>query len=429
VNPSPTAIISPARSGIESRAWLLLCLLLGFVANGVLYATAFGIAQWPYDKQGYLIGRDHANIMVATTMFLEGRFAAIHDRALYMQEIARHFGAFYSFQVWSYPPSTALFYAPLTVFGLYSGLFLFLLAGTTALSLTVFMQLRGFRQSLGLALLSGLALVFSPASFINAVLGQNGLITAFLLVMAVLLVEKRPVLAGLALGLMVLKPHLAVIIGLVFLARGAWRGLAVAALTGLGIVLISVLAFGFEPWRLYLSETVPYQGFIIRRFLGFFTYVLISPYAAFRFIGAGHGLALTFQITLSLAIAVMVVLAARRLRNQVDLLILAALGTVLVLPYVYAYDMPLVTAALLIDTMRHERIGRGQAIINGLVFLSPATALFSKLGDPALPVEPAILLIAFIMRFHHLMKGEKAAGAAAALNGPETVSFSARSDR
>lgn len=401
MNPTDTQ-----RFGINTAQWLVLCLILGLIANSVLYATAFGIAQWPHDKQGYLVGRDHANIMVATRMFLEGRFAEIHDRALYMQEIARQFGASYSFQVWSYPPSTALFYAPLTLVGLYQGLALFLLLGSTALGLTVFLRLIGLGRSLGLALLSVLALVLSPASFINAVLGQNGLITGFLLIVAVLLVEKRPVLAGVALGLMVLKPHLAVIAGLVFLGRGAWRGLAIAALTGLGVVLISLLAFGFEPWRLYLSETVPYQGFIIRRFLGFFTYVLISPYAGLRFIGAWHGLAMALQIALSISVAVMVVLAARRLRNPVGMLMLAALGTMLALPYVYAYDMPFVTAALLIDTMRHERISKARAILDGLVFLSPATALFSKLGTPALPFEPAILLIAFIMRFHHLMKAQ-----------------------
>ena len=73
------------------------------------------------------------------------------------------------------------------------------------------------------------ALLAAPAVFINAVGGQNGTWTAALFGGGLSLLERRPLLAGGLLGLLIYKPQLALLIPVALLAGRHWRAFAAAA--------------------------------------------------------------------------------------------------------------------------------------------------------------------------------------------------------
>src|SRR3546814_16331144 len=70
----------------------------------------------------------------------------------------------------------------------------------------------------------------------------------------VLLLERRPWLAGALFGCLTLKPHLALLIPLVLAARGLWRPFVAAGLTSVGLVALSAAVFGLERWQAFFAN-------------------------------------------------------------------------------------------------------------------------------------------------------------------------------
>lgn len=86
-----------------------------------------------------------------------------------------------------------------------------------------------------------------PAAAFSAAAGQNGNLSAALLGAGLWLLPSRPILAGVAFGLMAYKPHLALALPFCLLAGGHQRALLSAALTFAVMIGASVAAFGAEP--------------------------------------------------------------------------------------------------------------------------------------------------------------------------------------
>ena len=75
-----------------------------------------------------------------------------------------------------------------------------------------------------------LALAF-PAVYVNLAHGQNGFLSAALLGGSLLILDQRPKLAGVLIGLLAYKPQFGVLIPLVLIATGRWTVIAAAAAT------------------------------------------------------------------------------------------------------------------------------------------------------------------------------------------------------
>ena len=88
-----------------------------------------------------------------------------------------------------------------------------------------------------------LALAY-PAVFVNFAHGQNGFLIAGLLAGGVLMLDRRPLLAGVLFGMLTLKPHFGLLIPIVLLATGRWRTIAAACATTLLLCGVATLAFG-----------------------------------------------------------------------------------------------------------------------------------------------------------------------------------------
>ena len=110
-----------------------------------------------------------------------------------------------------------------------------------------------FRQVLKGAV-AMLCLAAFPGLWLNFVDGQNGFLTAALAAGVILCMKRRPVLAGVLLGLLTMKPHLVLLFVVGLVAVRAWRTLAVAAATAAGVTAAGVGVLGVGTLKAWLGS-------------------------------------------------------------------------------------------------------------------------------------------------------------------------------
>lgn len=146
---------------------------------------------------------------------------------------------------WQYPPHASLIFSPI-------GYLPFLLAYALwcGLGLTVFTTVLISIGLKGRFLLAVLAMTPVMIALIN---GQNALFTGSLLLVAVFYAKPKPILAGLAAGLLTIKPQLGVLLPIFFLASGHWRAFLVAAIVSILLCGWSYLVVGAEGWTAFFT--------------------------------------------------------------------------------------------------------------------------------------------------------------------------------
>jgi len=118
----------------------------------------------------------------------------------------------------------------------------------------------------------------SPFAAWNFLIGQNGFLTASLLGASLLLLERRPVLAGVFIGCLTYKPQFGILLPVALIAARQWRACVSAAVTAIFLVAASAAAFGVDGWLAFPraifaqgSETMftsPDWGFLLQTFYG-----------------------------------------------------------------------------------------------------------------------------------------------------------------
>jgi hypothetical protein len=239
-----------------------------------------------------------------------------------------------------------------------------------------------------------------PAVLSNIGFGQNAFLTASLFAGATLLVDKRPVVAGLLFGALVYKPHFGLLVPLALVAGGNWRAFGAAAVSALTLVLLSALLFGVESWQGFLAAFAGSHQTYEAGKVDFAAF--ISPWGAMRLIGLSPGAAYLVQATATIAAAGAVV---RAWRGRASLPVRAATliaGTLVALPLALYYDMVLamVAAAWLTRAALVGGFKPWEKTILALLFVAPlmtrgiGTALHIPLGFLAV----LILLVLCIKR-------------------------------
>lgn len=100
-----------------------------------------------------------------------------------------------------------------------------------------------------------LPLLAFPSVFWTMGLGQNAFLTAALFGGALLLIDRRPMLAGMLFGLLCYKPHFGLLIPVALVAGGRWRAFIGAATAGAALVALSIAFFGWQTWQDFLTLT------------------------------------------------------------------------------------------------------------------------------------------------------------------------------
>ena len=149
-----------------------------------------------------------------------------------------------------------------------------------------------------------------PAVLCNFIVGQNGFLSAALLGGALLFIERRPVLAGMLIGLLTYKPHLGLLFPIVLAASGHWRVFIAAGITAALMALVSWRAFGTDTWLAFFGNIGhTSQAFLSDGWADFGK--LQTVFGLTRMLGGAEPLAWTLQGDVALACAAAVALLWR----------------------------------------------------------------------------------------------------------------------
>ena len=235
----------------RERIRLIAIVLLLASSAGFLFLVA--TSHGGVDLADRPLGTDFSNVYAAGTYVLGGNAAAAFDP---VQQFAREraiFGDATQFYGWHYPPYF-LFIAAALAWMPYGAALAVWQAVTLGLYLLVMRaivspssRLRGKGDDLTWLLL---ALAF-PAVLINIGHGQNGFLTAALIGGALVLLDRRPLVAGILTGLLVYKPQYGLMIPIVLAASGRWKCFAAAAATVALLTIATTLTFGASVWHAF----------------------------------------------------------------------------------------------------------------------------------------------------------------------------------
>jgi len=373
---------SPSKQ--KSYVRFILAALAVIVAFKTLWFARFG--GWA-DRE--LADFDAFHI-VAQRIWLGDLDQVYHFKALLKMQMDAAGGAT-GFMPWTYPPQYGLLLAPLAFLHVGVGYLLF----TTA---TLAVYLVTLRAIAGANFAQVLVILF-PAIAITIGCGQNGFLTGALIGLVCLNVEWRQLLAGLALGAMVIKPHLAIAVSLYLLATRRWIALGTAAAVVLGSSLLCTLLFGWQIWTAWLGAIRESASYLEQGFYPLFR--MISAYAALYKAGFPAGAAFWGQASVAALALFAVLLGAARGVSPTFAVGIAAMMSVMISPYAYDYDLPMLgigLALILPDLARMARPGE-RSVIYGLILLAGAYGLvqsarlavqFGQKADPNQHFAPAL---------------------------------------
>lgn len=281
------------------------------------------------DPKGKPLGYDFITFWAASHVGLAGHAVDAYDfRLLFKVEklaVPASNGVF----VWYYPPTYFLIILPLALLPYLTAYWVFVLS-----TLTCYVMV--FRRIAHDSTAMWCLAAFSGA-WMNLFHGQNAFLTAALAGMALLSLEERPALAGVFIGLLAIKPHLALLFPVALIAIRAWRTFFAAAATTLTFTAISTAVVGMASLKACLGS-LSYARIFLQN--GFLPWVKMPTVFAFLRL---LGVPVMAAYIVHAAVAAGAVLAVwRTWRGCSDWQLRGAAlmtATFLISPYLFDYDL------------------------------------------------------------------------------------------
>jgi hypothetical protein len=317
------------------------------------------------DPRGKPVGYDFITFWSGARLALDGRPEAVFDAAAIGAAQHRAVPALGDILfLWHYPPTFLLLVLPLGLLAYPAALAAFVganLALWAGLVRAMFHDKRAW-----------LVAAATPAGLINLLDGQNGFLTAGLAGFALLQLDRRPRLAGMLIGALAIKPHLAALFPVALIAGGRWQTVVSAALTAILLTALGVVAFGTPTALAFLHDLPSLRAIVDGGGLPWAQ--MPSPYVLLLSLRAPPFAAGLAQAAIALG-AALVVWRAWRCGDapfEARAAVLCA-GSVLVSPYLFTYDLTwaaLAIAFLAILGLR-EGFGRGERDILFAAWVAP----------------------------------------------------------
>ena len=332
--------------------------------------------------------RDFAVLWIAARLAWQGQIAALYgdtEQAM----VAAMFGSV-SAGTFYYPPVALLLYLPFGFLSFVNAAIAWV--GTTGAAFTMTVRAIAGRGVIP-------AILAWPAAIICALYGQNGLLLATLMGGAALALDRFPVLAGVLIGCLIYKPHVAVLAPLVLALTGYWRTFFAAAATVILLVAASVLAFGLESWTAFIADLPAAQALYANGVPGFDKFA--SPYAALRLLGASASVAWAGQLVCAAAAVGVLVWLMRRVRDGRAAVAAMVAATGFCVPFLGEYDLPILAipgAWLIAEARRSGWLPFERALLIVLYLAPAAITVASDRGVPLAPLAVGLLLLSVARR-------------------------------
>ncbi len=235
-----------------------------------------------------------------------------------------------------------------------------------------------------------------PATFWNFGQGQNAFLTATLLGVFGLLLDRRPAAAGAALGALCFKPHLGLLAPFALAAAGRWRAFVAAAVSALSLAGLSFLLLGQDTWAAYLAamsgaDATYASGRI--NFAGF-----VSLFGGLRLMHVPIAASYAIQAVVTLACAILVSVVWRKQLPPATRQAVLLAATLLAVPLVLLYDQMIAVLALawLLRSAGRDGLDHWEKLIvvaaYPLALMAPVLALGLR-APVALAVDIALLAL------------------------------------
>lgn len=365
--------------------WCLAAIAVQALVGLVWLTTYKGL----FDPRGMPVGNDFAAFWFAARMALEHPAVDAYDLVLMTQLQHGIWPQLEGMYAWVYPPSFLLL-----VLGF--GLLPYVAAYVTWTGATLVAYLAGLWQNVRDRTSWWLIAAF-PGLWLGLGQGQNQFLTAALGALGLGLLRKHPVWAGVCIGLLAIKPHLALLFPVALLAARAWRTILAAAVTAITVTLVPAAILGWGTlvaWRdsmSWVATAIELKQLPV--------WMFPAPYPWLLSLGVPTVLAWIVQGAISVLAALIVYRLWRPLAKGVGSLALPGsalvLATFLATPYYAMYDLTWLALPLcwLVATGVAKGFRSGEKPLLVLLFLLPYASVIALVVDVQLaPFVLAALL-------------------------------------
>ena len=367
--------------------WLLAAIVVQLLVGLVWLTTYRGL----FDPRGMPIGNDFAAFWFASKMALGRPAVDTYDLVAMTQLQHATWPELVGVYAWVYPPSFLLL-----VLGV--GLLPYLAGYLVWTVTTLAVYLAGLWQNVR-SRTSWWLIVAFPGLWLGLGQGQNQFLTAGLGALGLGLLRKHPVWAGVCIGLLAVKPHLALLFPVALLAARAWRTIAAAAVTAVTVTLVPAAILGWGTLGAWAQSMAWVSTAIQEKHLP--VWMFPAPYPWLLSLGVPVTVAWIVQGAISVAVAVVVYrlwrpLAGGALRetSAASIALPASalvLATFLATPYYAMYDLTLLALPLcwLVANGLERGWRRGERALLVLLFLLPYASVIAMVVD--VQIAPFVL--------------------------------------
>jgi alpha-1,2-mannosyltransferase len=174
--------------------------------------------------------------------------------------------------------------------------------------------------------------------------GQNAFLTATLSGAATLLIDRRPLTAGLLLGLLCYKPHFGILVPVALAAGRHWRAFLAASFTIVVLIGLSIVLFGWETWHAYFIAFAGSSGIYTSGRIALAG--MVTPFGGTLLLGFDVQHAYVVQVIATLSMVVLIALLWRHGVSQALRSASLLTATLLAVPVALIYDELLVLVAI-----------------------------------------------------------------------------------
>ena len=288
-------------------------------------------------SNGLPLAADYATFWSASKLALSGKPADVYNIDELHKKQQQSLGSHHRHGVgWYYPPNFLLMVLPLGLMPYLISFFVWII-GTLILYLIVLYRISPHPILFSL-------LLFFPGIYENFMFGQNGFLTGTLLGGGLLLLDSYPVAAGCLLAFLSYKPQFIILVFPALICGRYWKTLAGAFTTSLLMLLISIMAFGYQVWIEYFQVmSIPMKQLEI----GMAQWTIMPTFFA-AVLSAGFGVKAAYLVQGVIMMAVVAGVSwvwcqKTSIASRGAALVL---GTLLFTPYATIYDLAILALPL-----------------------------------------------------------------------------------
>lgn len=309
--------------------------LAGAVSGAILLsyyvATVSWSAPFPRDLHDYTLGRDFLNFWIYGREAWTTAASRFYDIDLYNDHLRALIGWDYAIQQWSYPPHILFFAAPLGLMPYGLALAVWTILGVLTFFAVAIDRDDGWREMS--------ALLLSPAAVFCLISGQNALLTAAILIAVFRWMDARPVLIGVLIGILTVKPQLGLLLPVMLALTGRWRVFFAAATTTIVLVGTTVLVYGIDIWIDYLGPGIRNQETVLLRPSWITEALIPTVFMNARIAGLSIDEAYAVQAIAGASMLAAAVWVFARPRDPLLSYCFLLVATFVLTPYLMSYDL------------------------------------------------------------------------------------------